>query len=103
MHTGLNVQFGVDQAFEHLARQQAHVFGKKAKQGLGQKMGDLFGVVFLGGAGLWAAFAQVVGQSGKAFGGFFGDVAGGFFGTKALRVSPHAAQFLLHGRVGELG
>ena len=91
-----------DQPLEHAAGQQAHVFGKKAEQALGEKVRHGVGVgtarVGLGGA----ARAQLLGQGGKAFGGGFGDVAVGGAGAKALRRGPQAAQQLARARLVKL-
>ena len=76
-----------DQALEHAAGQQAHVFGEEAEQALREEVRHGVGVV--------AAAAQLLGQGGKAAGGGFGDVAVGLARTKAAGIEPQAAQQLL--------
>ena len=83
-----------DEALEHAAGQQAHVFGEEAEQALGEEVGHGFGIV--------AAAAQLLGQGGKAAGGGFGDVARGFLRAKAFGVEPDAAQQALGGGLVEL-
>ena len=76
------------QALEHAARQQPHVFGKQAEHALREEVRHLFGRNALRAA----ALAQAVGQFGKALRGGFGDVAAGLAGLEAVRRGPDAAQ-----------
>ncbi|OIQ65450.1 hypothetical protein GALL_529920 [mine drainage metagenome] len=80
---------------EQFLGQQAHVFGKKAEQALGQKVGNIVGI--------YVALAQAIGQGGEAFGGGFGDVAAGLLRAKALGIGPQAAQQRLFGGLVQLG
>jgi len=66
------------EALEHAPGQQAHVFGKEAKQALREEVRHRVGVV--------AAAAQLLGQGGKALRGGFGDGAVGELRAKARRV-----------------